>query len=204
MNTKSIIDEKKEVIKANGRSSQEENILCSENYIQDYRKDENDYENLRYSSDEYYQTIEEESIELTKRIEFCSETCSKVMNLFKDFKKKSEKKKVIVFISSNPKTIDSTLRKSLEDYDVALDYRLKTDIPIDFNNYDRTNYQMFIVIRDINLLETLNYPDQEFIIIDLGDKKNSKKSSSYLDLMVKNIKKYNTFDISNTLTEYKI
>jgi len=64
INTKPIVvDEKREVIESNNRISQEENRLFSENYMQGYGQYENDYVNLMYSSDEYYQKIEEEIIE---------------------------------------------------------------------------------------------------------------------------------------------
>lgn len=141
--------------------------------------------------------IEEESIILTKKLELCSETCSRVMNKFKDLGNTPIKNRLIVFISENHKIIKDTLKKSLKYYNISLDYKV---IPIDMydmNDIDNTGKQIIITANNLLSINKLYDFNQEFIAIDFLTKSHLNNSIFYINSMIRNIKKYNNFTISN-------
>ena len=135
--------------------------------------------------------IEKESIALLKILELCSQSCANSMDKFKDLGVSKYQSNPIVFIIDEFDSIGVALKKSLKENDVILNYQIILDNEFTWK-YDNKNVQIFFITDSVKKANKFKSINSKSIVVNFIGNDNV---GLYIDLMVKNIKKYIRFNI---------
>lgn len=134
--------------------------------------------------------IEKESIALLKILELCSQSCANSMDKFKDLGVSKYESNPIVFIIDKFDLIGVALNKSLKENDLILNYQIIVEN--EFTGEYNKNVQIFYITKSIRKANKFKSINSKSIVVNFIGNDNV---GLYIDLMVKNIKKYIRFNI---------
>lgn len=137
--------------------------------------------------------VKENSINLIKQLECCSAICSHAMRTSKNSGVTTYKGRAIVFLTSYPQLIELLLKISFHSNGIQLDHKVLNFEESFQRDLASMGVQVFIATDNVTAISKLCYLDLDYIVVNLMSQFELIYSDHYINLMVRNIKKYNKF-----------